>query len=40
MKKNWSFLEESSLKEKLQSSVLYADDQDILQKIAQKRRKQ
>ena len=38
-RKNGSFLKESSLKEKLQKSVLYAKDQDILQKIAQKRRK-
>ena len=29
-----SFFDESSLKEKLQKSALYAEDRDILQKIA------
>ena len=38
-RKNVSFLEESHLKEKLQKSVLYVEDQLTLQKIAQKRRK-
>ena len=35
-----SFFDESSLKGKLQKSALYVEDQDILQKIAQRRRKQ
>ena len=35
-----SFFDESSLKEKLQKSALYAKDRDILQKIAQRRRRQ
>ena len=39
-RKNGSFLEGSSLKEKLQKSTLYAEDQVILQKIARKRKKQ
>ena len=39
-RKNESFSEGSSLKEKLQKLALYAIDQAILQKIAQKRRKQ
>ena len=34
-----SFFDESSLKEKLQKSALYAEDRDIFQKIAQRRRK-
>ena len=34
-----SFFDESSLKEKLQKSALYAEDWDILKKIAQRRRK-
>ena len=38
-RKNGSFLEESRLKEKLQKTVLYAEDQVTLQKVAQKRRK-
>ena len=38
-RKNGSFLEGSSLKEKFRKSTLYAEDQVILQKIAQKRRK-
>ena len=39
-RKNESFLEESSLKENFQKSVLYAKGQVILQKTVQKRRKQ
>ena len=39
-RKNGSFLEESSLKEKLQKSALYVEDQVILRKIVQKRKKQ
>ena len=39
-RKNGSFLEESSLKEKLQKFVLYVEDQAILRKIVQKRKKQ
>ena len=35
-----SFFDKSSLKEKLQKSALYAEDRDILQKIAQRRKKQ
>jgi len=38
-RKNGSFLEDSRLKEKLQKSVLYVEDQVTLQKIARKRRK-
>ena len=39
-RKNGSFLEESSLKENFQKSILYAEGQVILQKIVQERRKQ
>ena len=39
-RKNESSFKESSLKEKLQKSVLHAEDQVILGKIVQKRRKQ
>ena len=39
-RKNGSFSGESNLKEKLRRLALYAGDQAILQKIAQKRRKQ
>ena len=39
-RRNGSFLEESSLKERLRRLALYAGDQAILQKIARKRRRQ
>ena len=39
-RKNESSFKESSLKEKLQKSVLHVEDQAILGKIVQKRRKQ
>ena len=39
-RRNGSFSEGSRLKERLQKSALYAEDQDILQKIARKRKKQ
>ena len=39
-RKNGSFLEGSSLKEKLRKFALYAKDQVILLKIARKRKKQ
>ena len=39
-RRNGSFLEGSSLKEKLRKLALYARDQAILQEIARKRRKQ
>ena len=39
-RKNGSFSEESNLKERLQKSVLCAEDQAILQKIVQKKKKQ
>ena len=39
-RRNGSFSEGSSLKEKLQRLALYAGDQAILQKIARKRRRQ
>ena len=39
-RKNGSLLEESSLKEKLQKSVLYVEGQVILRKTVQKSRKQ
>ena len=35
-RRNGSFSEGNSLKEKLRKSALYAEDQDTLQKIAQK----
>ena len=39
-RKSGSFLEESNLKEKLQKSVSCAENQAILQKIVEKKRKQ
>ena len=39
-RKDGNFLEESNLKERLQKSVLCAEDQAILQKFVQKKRKQ
>ena len=39
-RKNGSFLEGSSLKEKFRKFALYAKDQDILRKISQKKKKQ
>ena len=39
-RRNGSFSEGSSLKERPQKSALYAEDQDILQKIARKGKKQ
>ena len=39
-RKNRNFSEESNLKERLQKSVLCAEDQAILQKIVQKKKKQ
>ena len=38
-RKNGSFLEGSSLKENFRKFVLYAEDQDILRKISQKKKK-
>ena len=39
-RRNGSFSEGNSLKEKLRKSALYVEDQDILQKIARKKKKQ